>query len=110
MALDVGSKTIKKITSIILDSKMILWNGPLGAFEYSPFDRSSIEISNTIKNNSKSLNILSIAGGGDTLSAIKLAKAQDGFTYISKAGGAFLEWLEGNSSPGVLALKNNQVN
>ena len=74
---------------------MILWNGPLGAFEYSPFDKSSIQIANTIKENAKILNISTIAGGGDTVSAIKLAKAKEGFDYISNAGGAFLEWLEG---------------
>ena len=110
MVLDVGPKTIKIIENYILKSKMILWNGPLGAFEYKPFEKSSIEIANIIKNNSKSLEILSIAGGGDTVAAIKMANAEKGFSYISKAGGAFLEWLEGKESPGVLALKENNLN
>ena len=110
MILDVGKKTIIKISSYIIKSKSILWNGPLGAFEYKPFDKSSVEIANVIKNNSKNLGISVIAGGGDTISAINLSKAQSGFSYISKAGGAFLEWLEGNSSPGVEALKNNLFN
>ena len=104
MALDIGCKTIKEISSYILKSKAVLWNGPLGAFEYPPFDKSSVEIAKVIKRISTS-GISTIAGGGDTISVIKMAKAQDGFSYISKAGGAFLEWLEGKSSPGVDALK-----
>jgi len=104
MALDIGCKTIKEISSYILKSKAVLWNGPLGAFEYPPFDKSSVKIAKVIKRISTS-GISTIAGGGDTISVIKMAKAQDGFSYISKAGGAFLEWLEGKSSPGVDALK-----
>jgi len=110
MALDVGIKTIKLIKQSILSSKMILWNGPLGAFEYSPFDQSSIQISHFIKKNAKKLNISTLAGGGDTVSAIKFSKAEEGFDYISNAGGAFLEWLEGKGSPGVNALKENKIN
>ena len=109
-ALDIGTKTIELIKKIILNSKMILWNGPLGAFEYKPFDESSIQIANTIKDNAKILNIETIAGGGDTISAIKLANAEEGFSYISQAGGAFLEWLEGKGSPGVNALEDNNIN
>jgi len=109
-ALDVGIETIKLIKQNILSSKMILWNGPLGAFEYSPFDESSIQISNFIKKNAKKLKISTLAGGGDTVSAIKLSKAEEGFDYISNAGGAFLEWLEGKGSPGVNALKENKIN
>lgn len=105
MALDIGDKTIKEIALYIMNSKSVLWNGPLGAFEYMPFEKSSIEIANVIKQASK-LGVLTIAGGGDTISAIKMAKAEDGFSYISKAGGAFLEWLEGNESPGFQALKD----
>ena len=107
MALDIGTKSIKLISQYILKSKMVLWNGPLGAFEYHPYEKSSIYLARLIKNNSLSLNISSLAGGGDTLSAIKMAKAEEGFTYISNAGGAFLEWLEGKKSPGIIALDNN---
>ena len=107
MILDVGEKTTKIIKDEILKSQMIIWNGPLGAFEYTPFDQSSFQIADTIKKYSKNLKIISIAGGGDTISLIKSARAEDGFTYISKAGGAFLEWLEGKESPGVRALKEN---
>ena len=110
MVLDVGNKTSKIIAEIILRARMVLWNGPLGAFEYKPFEQSSIEVANVIKNNAKILNITTLAGGGDTVSAIKMAKAEEGFSYISKAGGAFLEWLEGKESPGVRALKENTYN
>jgi phosphoglycerate kinase len=110
MALDIGAKTIALIGQSILNSKMILWNGPLGAFEYAPFDKSSIQIANKIKDNAKNLNISTLAGGGDTVSVIKLAKAEKGFDYISKAGGAFLQWLEGKGSFGVNALKDNKIN
>ena len=109
MILDIGNKSIQAIKETLLKSSMVLWNGPLGAFEYKPFDRATIEIANAIKKNSKLLNIIAIAGGGDTISAIKKANAEDGFSYISNAGGAFLEWLEGNESPGIKALKENNL-
>ncbi len=109
MILDLGDKTIKTISNVIIRSNMILWNGPVGAFEYEPFDHATMQIVNTIKNNSKKLNIITLVGGGDTLSAIKMAKAENYFTYISTAGGAFLEWLEGKKSPGVQALKDNKL-
>ena len=108
MILDLGTKTTKLITKLILKSKMILWNGPLGAFEYDSFKKSSVDIANVINTNSKNLNISALAGEGDTLAVIKLANAEKGFFYISKAGGAFLEWLEGKESPGVIALKKNK--
>jgi phosphoglycerate kinase len=104
MILDIGEKTVHEISRYILNSKSILWNGPLGAFEYQPFEQSSVKIANIIKKANK-LGASTIAGGGDTIAAIKVANSLDGFSYISKAGGAFLEWLEGKSSPGVEALK-----
>jgi len=107
MILDVGEESINIIKNEILISQMLLWNGPLGAFEFKPFDQSSNKVANIIKKHSKDQQIITIAGGGDTIAAIKSAKAEDGFTYISKAGGAFLEWLEGKESPGVKALKEN---
>lgn len=109
MILDVGDETIKNINKVLLRSSMILWNGPLGAFEYKPFNHGTMEIINTLKNNSQTLNIMSLAGGGDTIAAIKMAKAESNFTYISNAGGAFLEWLEGKESPGMLAIKENNI-
>ena len=107
MIFDIGENSTKLIINKIINSKMVLWNGPLGAFEFKPYDISTNEIAKTIKLNAKRLNIDTIAGGGDTVSAIKNINAEDGFNYISNAGGAFLEWLEGNESPGVNALKNN---
>ena len=109
MILDIGNKTIQIITKTLSSSNMILWNGPLGAFEYKPFNYATIKIANIIKKNAKLRNIITLAGGGDTISAIKMAKSEEGFSYISKAGGAFLEWLKGNESPGVKALKENKV-
>ncbi len=107
MILDVGKQTTKLISDQILKSKSLLWNGPLGAFEYSPFDKSTISVANIIQNYSSKSQLDALAGGGDTLAAIKKAEANDGFKYLSTAGGAFLEWLEGNKSPGFIALKEN---
>jgi len=109
LILDIGKITTNIINEEIINSKMVLWNGPVGAFEFKPYDRSTNEIADTIKFNAKKLDIRTLAGGGDTISAIKNANAEDGFTYISNAGGAFLEWLEGNESPGVIALKENKI-
>ena len=109
MILDVGKKTIKLICEEILKSRMLIWNGPLGAFEYKPFDLSTIKMVNTINKYAKNLKIEALAGGGDTLSSIKSAGSSEGFSYISNGGGAFLEWLKGNESPGVQALKNNNI-
>lgn len=109
MALDIGDKTIKFIKSFILESNMILWNGPLGAFENKPFDNGTNRVAEIIKKHAQKLNITTIAGGGDTITAIKKANAEKSFTYISTAGGAFLEWLEGEESPGVKALRDNSL-
>ena len=110
MILDVGKKTIANINKVLLLSSMILWNGPLGAFEYAPFNQATIKMIENIKKNINKSNVIILAGGGDTVSAIRMAKAYDSFTYVSNAGGAFLEWLEGKESPGVRALKENQQN
>ncbi len=108
MILDVGEQTTKLISDEILKSKSLLWNGPLGAFEYSPFDKSTISVANIIQNFSSKSQLDALAGGGDTLAAIKKAQANDAFKYLSTAGGAFLEWLEGNKSPGFIALRDNK--
>lgn len=107
IAFDIGNKTIETIRSSLLISKMILWNGPLGAFEYKPFDFGTNAIAETIKTDIYKLNITSIAGGGDTIAALKKTNAEKYFTYLSNGGGAFLEWLEGNESPGIKALITN---
>ena len=107
MILDIGDESTQNINNKIINSKMVLWNGPVGAFEFKPYDKATNTIANIIKINSKKLNINTLAGGGDTVSAIKNTNAEDGFGYISNAGGAFLEWLEGDESPGVKSLKEN---
>ena len=109
MALDIGNKTLKLIKSYIIKSNLILWNGPLGAFEIKPFDNSSNFVAEIIKKYSQKSNVITIAGGGDTIAAIKKVKAEKYFSYISTAGGAFLEWLEGKGSPGYKALKENSL-
>ncbi|PPR46069.1 MAG: Phosphoglycerate kinase [Alphaproteobacteria bacterium MarineAlpha5_Bin8] len=109
MILDIGDKTTKNIINVLVNSNMVLWNGPLGAFEHKPFDHGTIEVLNVIKNNNIFSDILTLAGGGDTISAIKMANAERSFSYISNAGGAFLEWLEGKESPGVKALRENNL-
>ncbi len=102
---DIGPNTIKNIGKIINSSKTLLWNGPLGFFERDFFASGSNEIAKLIKINTQKKLLTSIAGGGDTAAAIKKAKAEDGFSYISTAGGAFLEWLEGKILPGLKVLE-----
>ncbi len=102
---DIGANTIKNIGKIINSSKTLLWNGPLGFFERDFFANGSNEIAKLIKINTQKKLLTSIAGGGDTAAAIKKAKAEDGFSYISTAGGAFLEWLEGKILPGLKVLE-----
>ena len=108
MILDIGAKTIFTITEILHKSKTVFWNGPLGFFEKDNFANGTNEVSNTIAQLTKDKILTSIAGGGDTFAAIKKSKKENDFTYISTAGGAFLEWLEGKVLPGlkVLEIKN----
>jgi phosphoglycerate kinase len=102
---DIGQDTIRAIGKVINSSKTLLWNGPLGFFEKGFFAIGSNEVAKLIKINTQKKLLISIAGGGDTAAAIKKAKAEDGFTYISTAGGAFLEWLEGKILPGLKVLE-----
>ena len=102
---DIGPNTIKSIGEIINSSKTLLWNGPLGFFEKDFFAIGSNEVAKLIKTNTQKKLLTSIAGGGDTAAAIKKANAEDGFSYISTAGGAFLEWLEGKILPGLKVLE-----
>ena len=104
MILDIGPKTINKVTNIINSSNTILWNGPAGYFENPNFANGSIEIAKTIIKNNKLNKIFSVVGGGDTLSLLNSMKAVDGFNFVSTAGGAFLEYLEGKKLPGITAL------
>ena len=108
LILDIGEKTINKISEIIDKSKTILWNGPAGYFEIEEFSLGSNKIAKKITENTKNKSLTSIAGGGDTVAAINKFGCFDGFTYISTAGGAFLELLEGKALPGIKALEINE--
>lgn len=101
MILDIGDASRDRIISAIDDAKTLLWNGPLGAFEMSPFNAGTISIAKAVADRTSHKHLISIAGGGDTVSTLNQAKVTDDFSYVSTAGGAFLEWLEGNSLPGV---------
>ncbi len=104
MILDIGPKTLEKITDVINQSKTILWNGPAGYFENPKFANGSIQIAKKIVETSKTNNIFSVAGGGDTVSLLNSLNAVDNFDFVSTAGGAFLEYLEGKKLPGITAL------
>jgi phosphoglycerate kinase len=103
--LDIAPSFCEDFEKIIIDFKTVVWNGPLGAFEISPFNQGTERIAKIIANLTKNKKIISIAGGGDVVSAINGCNLADDFTYISTAGGAFLEWLEGKELPGVLAMQ-----
>lgn len=105
MILDVGSMSVGLIRAAIDDAHTLVWNGPLGAFEIPPFDAATVAAAKHAAARTKSGKLVSVAGGGDTVAALNHAGAADGFTYISTAGGAFLEWLEGKPLPGVKALE-----
>ena len=104
MILDIGKNTVKIIKNEISKSKTVFWNGPLGVFETSPFDRGTVEIANFISNLTANNKIRSFAGGGDTISALDLAGVKDNFSYVSTGGGALLELIEGKKLPGLVAL------
>ena len=104
MILDIGPKTINKIVNIIGKSKTILWNGPAGYFENPNFANGSIKIAKKIIEYNKSKNIFSVVGGGDTVSLLNKLKVVHKFNFVSTAGGAFLEYLEGRKLPGITAL------
>jgi len=106
MMLDIGPSSIERIKGAIDDAKTLIWNGPLGAFELHPFDHGTVEIARYAAARTKAGQLVSVAGGGDTVSALTHAGVSQDFTYVSSAGGAFLEWMEGKTLPGVAALEN----
>ena len=108
LILDIGKKTLQSIFKVIDESKTILWNGPVGYFEIDEFSTGSKKIAYKISENTKNKSLISIAGGGDTIAAINKFKCSNGFTYLSTAGGAFLELLEGKTLPGIKALEINE--
>lgn len=105
MILDLGPESVDLIAGKIEASKTLVWNGPLGAFETKPFDTATVEAARYAAGLVKAGTIVAVAGGGDTVAALNHAGVAEDFTYISTAGGAFLEWLEGKPLPGVEALK-----
>lgn len=105
MILDIGENSIERINGAIDDAATIVWNGPLGAFEMHPFDQGTVAVAKRVAERTKQKKLVSIAGGGDTVSALNHAGVAQDFTYISTAGGAFLEWMEGKPLPGVIALE-----
>ena len=105
MMLDVGPMSVDKVKAAIDGAHTLLWNGPFGAFEMEPFDAATVKVARYAAARTKQGKLISVAGGGDTVAALNHAGVADDFTYISTAGGAFLEWLEGKDLPGVAALK-----
>jgi phosphoglycerate kinase len=109
MILDLGPETVDLIAGKIEAAKTLVWNGPLGAFETRPFDTATVEAARFAARRVKEAGLVAVAGGGDTVAALNHAQAAKDFTYISTAGGAFLEWLEGKTLPGVAALEAAKV-
>ncbi len=105
MILDVGPDSVRTFAACLRGCRTVLWNGPLGAFEIPPFDNATGALASTVGDLTRRGALLSVAGGGDTVSALSKAGVQDQFTYLSTAGGAFLEWLEGRDLPGIAALR-----
>jgi len=104
MILDVGPATVAAILAALGEARTLVWNGPLGAFETSPFDAATVAVAQRVARLTADGTLLSVAGGGDTVAALRRAGVMDGLSYVSSAGGAFLEWLEGRTLPGVAAL------
>lgn len=104
MILDAGPETVARIGACFAQARTLIWNGPLGAFELVPFDRATNTAAQAAATLTKMGKLISVAGGGDTVAALNQAGAAEDFTYISTAGGAFLEWMEGKDLPGVAAL------
>ena len=105
MILDVGPAAVEALADVLKTCRTLVWNGPLGAFETPPFDESTVALAKTAAALTKEGSLVSVAGGGDTVAALNQAGAADDFSFISTAGGAFLEWMEGRTLPGVAALE-----
>ena len=104
MMLDVGPDSVRDLKAVLSECHTLVWNGPLGAFEIAPFDAGTSEVAREAARLTEAGALMSVAGGGDTVAALAKAGVLDRFTYVSTAGGAFLEWLEGKTLPGVAAL------
>jgi phosphoglycerate kinase len=104
MILDVGPAASEALADVLKNCRTLVWNGPLGAFETKPFDRATMALAHTVAALTKEGSLISVAGGGDTVAAVNVAGVASDLTFISTAGGAFLEWMEGKELPGVAAL------
>jgi len=105
MILDAGPDTVNHLARLFAEARTVVWNGPLGAFEIEPFDRATVNAARAVASLAKTGQLIAVAGGGDTVAALNHAGVAEDFTFVSTAGGAFLEWMEGKPLPGVEALK-----
>ncbi|HVV62107.1 MAG TPA: phosphoglycerate kinase [Pseudolabrys sp.] len=105
MILDIGPRSVELVVSVLARARTLVWNGPFGAFEVEPFDNGTVEVAEAAAELTTAGKLLSVAGGGDTVAALNVAGVTDRLTYVSTAGGAFLEWLEGKALPGVEVLR-----
>jgi phosphoglycerate kinase len=105
MILDIGPRSVEHVVSVLARAKTLVWNGPFGAFETEPFDTGTIEVAEAAAELTAAGKLVSVAGGGDTVAALNAAGVADRLTYVSTAGGAFLEWMEGKALPGVEILR-----
>ncbi|MGH6790997.1 MAG: phosphoglycerate kinase [Pseudolabrys sp.] len=105
MMLDIGPRSIELVISVLARARTLVWNGPFGAFEVEPFDNGTVEVAEAVAELTAAGKLLSVAGGGDTVAALNVAGVTDRLTYVSTAGGAFLEWLEGKALPGIEVLR-----
>jgi phosphoglycerate kinase len=107
MILDVGAQSMERVKGAIDDARTLVWNGPFGAFEMPPFERTTVAVARYVADRTRDRKLVSVAGGGDTVAALNMAGVADRLTYVSTAGGAFLEWMEGKALPGVEVLRQN---
>jgi phosphoglycerate kinase len=105
MILDIGPRSIEHVVSVLARVKTLVWNGPFGAFEMEPFDNGTVEVAEAAAELCAAGKLIAVAGGGDTVAALNAAGVTERFTYVSTAGGAFLEWMEGKALPGVEILR-----
>jgi phosphoglycerate kinase len=104
MILDIGPRSAEHVVSVLARVKTLVWNGPFGAFELPPFDNGTVTVAEAAAKLTQAGKLVSVAGGGDTVAALNAAGVTGRFTYVSTAGGAFLEWMEGKALPGVEIL------
>jgi phosphoglycerate kinase len=102
---DVGPESLAQVLDAISKARTLIWNGPFGVFEVPPFDKGTLEAARHAAKLAKAGKIIAVAGGGDTVAALNAAGVSEDFTFVSTAGGAFLEWMEGKNLPGVAALE-----